>query len=281
MKNYKGKVLILLSSLCFSLGGLLVKLIPWQALAISGARSLIAAVMIGGYIVASKKRVVINKTTLFGGLCMMGMTTSFVLANKLTTAANAIALQHSSLVFIILINYFFFRRKPLPVDIAACGLVIAGIVIICGGNMSSGHMPGDAVAIFSGLCYAFVCMLNAFKNGDALSSVFWGQIMSAAIGIGQLVQEPDFSLQPVAFILILGIFQLGLGYILFVLGIRDTEPLMASMIGAIEPVANPVLVAVFYGERMTLRTVVGSAIVLSAVVVYNILKNSASRYHIN
>ena len=80
------------AALLFSIGGALIKLIPWSPLAINGMRNLIAAVVMGAYIRIKRHRLKFNKTVDFGAVCMFGVTTLFIIANKLTTAANSIIL---------------------------------------------------------------------------------------------------------------------------------------------------------------------------------------------
>ena len=72
-------------------------------------------------------------------------------------------------------------------------------------------------------------MLNTFPIGDPLSSVFWGHLMSALIGLPGLVRETDFSAASISCVVVLGVFQLGLGYILFTKGLENTPPVSASM----------------------------------------------------
>ena len=78
-------------------------------------------------------------------------------------------------------------------------------------------------------------------------------------------------------ILVLGVFQLGLGYILFTKGLEQTQPVSASLISTIEPILNPILVAVFYGEKITPLAILGAVIVICAVVVYNVVKTKLAQ----
>ena len=91
---------VFLASVCFSTGGLFFKLIPWSALAINGARNLIGASVIGIYLLLSGHRLVFSGRVLTGALAMIGVTTLFAVANKMTTAANTIVLQFTAPVFV-------------------------------------------------------------------------------------------------------------------------------------------------------------------------------------
>ena len=123
-----GALLVLAASVCFSTGGILLKLVPWNPLAINGARNLIAVCVIGAFILATQHRIRFNLTVLVGAVCMVGVTTLFAVANKLTTAGNAIVLQYSAPVWIILLMYVFFRKKPGRLDLITVLLVLIGIL---------------------------------------------------------------------------------------------------------------------------------------------------------
>ena len=128
------------------------------------------------------------------------------MANKMTTAANAIVLQYSAPIFIILFMWLFFHNRPGKLDLAACCIVLGGIVLFFVDSLGGGGMAGNLIALLSGICYALVCMLNTFPGGDPMSSVFLGHLMSAVIGLPSLAQETDFSASAIGCILMLGIF---------------------------------------------------------------------------
>ena len=117
-KQGTGAVFVFLSAVLFSIGGLCVKIVPWSPLAINGARNLIAAAIIGVYLKAVRHRIVVNPAVLFGAICLAGTTTLYCMANKLTTAANAIVLQFTAPVFVIFLSWAFFREKPGRRDLA-------------------------------------------------------------------------------------------------------------------------------------------------------------------
>ena len=103
---------VFLASMCFSTGGLFIKLVPWSPLAINGARNLIGAAVIGIYLLATRHRLVFSKRVLVGVLSMIGVTTLFAVANKMTTAENTIVLQCTAPVIEILVMAVIYRQKP-------------------------------------------------------------------------------------------------------------------------------------------------------------------------
>lgn len=109
--THSGAIYVFLSAVLFSIGGICIKMVPWNAMAINGARNLISAGMIGVYFWKTKHTIVLNAAVLFGAVCMAGTTTLYVLANKMTTAANAIVLQFTAPVFVIFLTWLLFRRR--------------------------------------------------------------------------------------------------------------------------------------------------------------------------
>ena len=270
MTGITGILAMLGASVCFSTGGLLIKLIPWNPLAINGVRNLIACGVIGAYILITHHKIKWNATVLIGAVSMAGVTTFYTIANKLTSAGNAIVLQYTAPVWIILLMVLLFGKKPDRIEITAILIVLAGIVCFFFEGMTTGNIPGDVIALLSGLFYAGVFMLNQFEKGDALSSMFFGQMMCGVFLSPFVVKETQFTPMILTAVFVLGTVQVGLAYILFSIGTRYTDPVTASIINAIEPILNPILVAVFYGERLGRLSLLGAAIVISGVLFYNL-----------
>ena len=272
MKQSKGIFYVLMAAVLFSIGGLCIKMVPWSPLAINGARNLISSIMIGIYLKMTHHKIVINPAVLFGAVCMTGVTTLYTIANKLTTAANTIVLQFTAPVFVIFFMWIFFKERPKRVDIIATAAVFAGILCFFIDGLSSGNMLGNIVAVLSGVAYAGVFMMNSLEKSDSLSSIFLGQALSAVTCIWFVFGETDFGVTAVGGILALGIFQVGLAYILMSKGLDEVPAVTASLTTAIEPILNPILVAIFYHEMITPLSFVGAVIVIIAVVGYNVLK---------
>ena len=269
-QKIRGTLTMLSASVCFSLGGLLIKMVPWNPLAINGVRNLIASCVIGLYICFTHHRIKVNFTVLSGAVCMAGVTTMFTIANKLTTAGNAIVLQYSAPIWIILLMFVFFGKKPSRLEAVTIILVLAGILCFFFDSLSTGKIVGDLIAFLSGLFYAGMFMLNQFEKGDPLSSIVIGQFLCGLVLSPMVLRETVFSPSALAAVFILGTVQVGLAYILFSIGTRLTDPVTASIINAMEPILNPILVAVFYGEMLGGLSLIGAAIVVGSILFYNI-----------
>ena len=271
-QNSTGILWVLIAASFFSIGGLCIKMVPWSPLAINGARSLISVMVLTIYLKTIKHKIVINPAVLFGAVCMTGTTSLFCVANKLTTAANAIVLQFTAPVFVILLMWALKNEKPKKLDIGACIVVFSGIVCFFIDGLLVGNMLGNVFAVLSGVCYAGVFMMNSFEKSDAISSVFLGHALSAITGMGFVVRETDFGTQTLLGIFLLGVFQMAIAYIFMSKGLQQVSAITASLTSAIEPVLNPLLVAMFWGEVITPLSLVGAAIVVVGVIGYNLIK---------
>lgn len=247
-----------------------MKMIPWNPLAINGARNLIACVVIGIYLLVTRHKLKINPTVLLGAVSLAGVTTMYAIANKLTTAGNTIILQYTAPIWIMVMMYLFFHKRPNRTGIISILIVFAGILCFFFEGLSTGKWLGDLVALLSGVFYAGVFMLNSFEKGDALSSIFLGQLICGIVLSPLMRYEADFSTPVLLSVFFLGAVQVGLAYIFFTTGTKIMDPLTASIINALEPILNPVLVAIFYGERLGRLSLVGAVIVICGILYYNV-----------
>ena len=188
----------------------------------------------------------------------------------MTTAGNAIVLQYSAPIWIILLMFLFFHKKPTRMEVVTIGLVLIGILCFFLDSLSAGRIVGDLIALISGLFYAGVFMLNQFEKGDALSSMFFGQLLCGVVLSPTVIRETVFTVPVLLAVFVLGAVQVGLAYVFFSIGTRLTDPVTASIINAVEPILNPVLVAVFYGEMLGRTSVVGAAIVVGSILFYQL-----------
>jgi len=272
MKLFKsGNVFILISATLFGLGGLCIKKISWDALSINGARCGIACVMLLTFLLLTKQKLKVTKGTLLGAFCFFTTTTLFIFANKHTTAANAILIQYAAPVFIILIMWIVFRERPRKLDVITGLVVIAGIGCFVMDGLAGGRLLGNMLSLISAVTFAGIFMVNRMPGGDAFSATIIGQFLAFCVGLPSIIKETDFGVTSVSFMLIMGVFQLGCGYIFFCIGIKTTAPVTASLLSGVEPIVNPLLVALVVGETISPISAVGGVIVLGAVTTYNVL----------
>lgn len=271
IKNERiGALSVFLASICFSIGGLCVKVIPWSPFAINGARNLIGAAVIGLFIIITHHKVIINRPVIIGALSTIGVTTLFAVSNKMTTAANAIILQYTAPVFVMIFMAVIFHVRPKKRDIITCISVFAGICLFFIDGLKTGNLAGDMIAVLSGVCYAGVFMMNTADGADPVSSCFLGQLAAGILFTPLCMKETVFTVPVMVTVLILGAVQVGLAYIFLTYGISRIDPVAGVLITSMEPILNPVWVALFYGEMISPLSAVGAVIVFGAVIIYNI-----------
>ena len=271
-KRRFGVLCVFIAAVLYSIGGLCMKVIPWNGMSINGGRTAIAAAVIGIYLLLIRHPLKMNRWIFVGALAIFGTNALFSVANKLTTAANTIVLQFTAPIFVIVFSMLFWKRKPRRLDVAACAVVFGGVMCFFVDSLDMGGGLGNFVALCSGIAYAGVFLMNDMPDSDPISSVFWGDVISAVTGLPFLVMETDFSLVPVTSLVILGVFQVAVGYILLTIGLKTTPPVVACLVSGIEPVLNPILVALFYGEQVGPFALAGAAVVIVGVVGYNVLQ---------
>ncbi len=256
------------AALCWSFGGLLIKYIPWGAMSIIGLRALLAACVFALY--RRSVRVSFTKGNILAALCLAGTTLLFVFANKLTTAAAAILLQFTAPIFIILIQVLFYKKKPRPAELAALAATVGGMLLFFVGRLEGGSLLGNLLAICSGLSFAGVFVCNRRPDTRPEQSLFLGFVLNAAVGLPFVFSEVTADAAAWAAIVFLGVVQVGLAYVFFSIGIKHTQALPACLITALEPVLNPVWVALFVGETPGPLAIAGGIVIVLAVVAYNV-----------
>ena len=272
--NAKGALFVFLSAVCFSIGGLFMKYVPWNGLAINSARNIFSVLVLALFFRLSRHRLRINRTVLIGALAITGTNILYCIANKLTTAGNTIILQFTAPIWVMIFTSLLFKKRPTRLDIIAAVFVFGGVICFFVDSLSSGHTLGDVLALLSGVFYSGVFMLNSNEDSDSLSSVLLGMMLNVLTGLPFLIAEKPLAAEAKvwAAILVLGIVQLGLAYFFLTKGLERTPAVPASLISGIEPVLNPLLVAIFYGEMLTPLSLVGAAIVFISVLSYNLIR---------
>ena len=271
MKREKAIILLLFAGAMWSLGGLLIKSIPWPPLAISGMRGGIAAIVI--YIYSRNDKITITKDKIIAACFYTLVVTLFVMANKLTTAGNAILLQYTAPVYVALFGYMFLGERSTFVDWATIMILLLGLALFFFDDLSFDGYLGNVLAILSGMSFAGLTLLLRKQKDDSPSdSILLGNILTLVIGLPVIVGGTEFDLNSIILILLLGVLQLGIPYILYTTAIKHVTALDAIIFPIIEPILNPILVFIVLGETLGAWSVFGGALVLSGVIFRAILK---------
>ena len=277
LSERKGPLCMVAASICWSLGGICIKFIPWSAMSIISLRAMLAAIVFAIY--RRSVKVQFTKGNVMAAVCLAATTILFVFANRLTTAAAAIVLQFSSPIFILFINYIFYRKKPRISELLAVFATTAGIVLFFADQLDAGHMLGNLLAIASGLSFAGVLVCNKRPDTDPQQSVMLGFLINAVIWLPFVFLDSSITADAAAWglILVLGVVQVGLAYVFFTVGIKYTQPLPACLITALEPVLSPIWVALATDERPGQFALIGGVVILCSIIVYNVWEGRTER----
>ena len=269
----KASVEMLLCAALWSIAGIFMKLLPWSGLAVASLRSLIAGLTIAGYMLLRGIRLRLTPRTLKAGVMTGCVYLCFACANKLTTAANAIVLQFVSPVFIVVFSALFLGQRIRRADLAVVLCTLLGIALFFFDQLRPGYVLGNLVAITAGMFMAgMFMMVGEIRGEERFSAILIGQSFTFLVGLPFVfLTKPVFTGAALASILVLGVFQLGISYILYAKAAENCPPLACCLLGALEPLLNPVWVFLFDGERPGLFALIGAVIVIGSITVWTVL----------
>lgn len=265
---------MLLCAALWSIGGIFIKLIPWNPFVLAGLRSMLAGLVIFVYMRMAGLRVVVNRRTVLSGILMAGLYFSFVGANKLTTAANAIALQYTAPLFIMLLSVLLFHERPQRLDVIAAVITFLGIVLFFFDQLGPGKVLGNFLALLSGVLFAAMYLtLGVMRDpSERMSYMLLGQSFTFLFAIPFLFLYPPALTAPsVLYLVILGVLQLGIPVVLCALAAQHCPPIAQSLLSALEPILNPVWVLLFASERPGPMALLGGLVVIVTVTVWAVL----------
>ncbi len=273
---------VLFAVMLWSTGGLFIKLTTVDAFTVNAGRSLFAAITVAVF--TFRKGLKPDLFTLLTSLLYAGTLSCFVYANKTTTAANAIFLQYTAPIYILIFSPLILKEKFRFSDLITVVVCIAGMSLFFLEEQSSVNslapnvFLGNIAALFSGvffgLYFIFLRHPRSLAKNPAIS-VFYGNLIIVILMLPFLISNPPQpTLTDFGAIAYLGIFQIGIAYILFTNGIASgVRSLDASIIGFVEPLLNPVWVFLFVGEKPAIWAIFGGVIILSAVIFHTLKEN--------
>lgn len=270
-QHQRAILLLAVCGLFWSTGGVLIKLVDWHPGAIWATRSAIAAALLWAVRRPSLRGI---RGAEWGAAITLAMTTGlFILANKLTTAANAILIQYSAPAWIALFATWFLGERATRLDWLTIGVVIAGITVFFFEQLTFDHLAGNLVALAAGVAFAFSAMTlrkvavsgTAAAPVDPLRPLLLGNLLAAVAGAPFVVLDSAPDATGWAALAGLGVVQQGAAYLLYAWAIRHATALEAMLIPIIEPILSPIWVALAIGERPGGWALLGGAIVIGAV----------------
>jgi drug/metabolite transporter (DMT)-like permease len=265
----KGFVLLIIASILWSTGGMLLKLVSWNGFAVGGFRSLVSAVFISFF--AKGINLKFTKWRVIAMVSYASTVILFAVANKMTTAANAIMLQYTAPVYAAIFGARILGEKLRKRDILSIVVVLSGMVLFAAEGLQGGHFFGDTLAILSGVTFAMVAVaLKVEKDVDPVQNIFWGNVLAFAISV-PFMRDITLTFYNISGVILLGIFQLGLAYVLYARGMRYVTALEGSIIPMFEPILNPVWVFLSIGETPGHLAILGGAVIIFGIFMREII----------
>ncbi len=267
----RNRFLLVMAAMLWGLAGICVKSISWGSMSIITVRSVLAISLL----FAAKRSIKLHWswTNIGAGAAMAVTGILYIIAIKLTTAGTAIVLQYIAPILVFLYAVIFQGRKAKLAEIVLTFLVFAGCVLAFADSIDMTHVTGNVLAVLSGFTFAAQILLTARRDSDPMDCSAIGNIICFFAGLPFFLRDPAlvFDAKNVIWILVLGIFQYGLPNILFNRSIKKVDKVEASLLLTIEPIFNPIPVAIFCGEKMGALALVGAALVIVSVTLHGIL----------
>lgn len=271
----KGYIYAFLTALCWSTAGLFVKHINQSAFVIAGSTGLIALIFNQ---IFNRRKIKISKFTILIGICQLIMHVSFVFANQLTSVGNAIVLQYSSMIFVLIYQSIDKRKLPNFYQYIIIGMAAIGMVIFFLDSFSLKGNIGNLLAVLSGAFFGLQFYLNTKDNADPGSSLIIQYFLSIIIMIPMLMRNPiKFSSLDIIFIILSGAFQTGLSGIFFAKCIVEIPAFSANVICMSEVIIAPVWAFIFLKEVFTPYTLMGAFIIICALILNIYIEYTESR----
>jgi drug/metabolite transporter, DME family len=269
---YSPLLLVLGAAILWSTGGLFIKATHLSAFELSFGRSLLAAITIA--IFTRREGFGINPISAVTSILYAALLILFVLATKLTTAANAIFLQYTAPVYVLILEPLFYKERFRSRDLITVAACVGGMSLFFVGKLRPEDVSGNLLALASGVCFAlFFLLLRHSKARDVnrASSAIYGNLIVVLICAPAFFAAARRGINANDFgrIAYLGVVQIGFAYLLFTLAMaRGVRSLDAGIIGYIEPVLNPIWVFLFIGERPSGWAIIGGAIIIASVLLH-------------
>ncbi len=276
--HLRGAALVAAAALLWSSSGLFIKVLPLGPLQIAGARSLVAALVIAAAVRWRGGRPFPKPTglDLACAAAYAAMLILFVAATKLTTAANAIFLQFSAPIYLVFLEPWVTRRALQGRDLLAVALCMGAMACFFGGRLEAGTLAGNVLGVLSGVMLAvFTLTLKLGRarhaGADPITAIILGNLLVAVFCAPWALPGFHPTLGQGAALLYLGVFQIGLAYLLFNAGMRHLSATAAVVTGTLEAVLNPVWVFLGMGERPSPWALVGGLLILGTIAWYTLL----------
>lgn len=270
----RSAIFLIIAAVLWSTGGVFIKWLPLSPLTIAGARSAIAALVLLVWI--RKPRPTWSAMQIGAIISYAATVVLFVVATKMTTAANAILLQYTAPIWVSLLSVAITGERLRTADWMAVMVVMCGMSVFFLEKVAFDSVIGNALAVLSGVAFAGVALFIRAQRGVATAeSILFGNILAALVC---LPFAESYVVTPgvIGALLGMGVLQLGVSYILYTRALVNVTAIQAVLFTTLEPLLNPIWVVLMIGEVPSPLSIVGGVLVIGGVVASQ-LRPSVSR----
>lgn len=262
--NHRRAVIaLLLAAALWSSSGLFIKIIPWSAVAISGLRSAIAALLFAYWL--RPKTLKFSRLQWGTAICFTGAQLSFFIGTKLAPAANVVFLNHTAPLYVIPLGLWLLGERPKRADWLAMAVIFSGMLLFFSDGLSSARLVGNLWGALSGVLMAgMIVGMRMQKAANPVESILLSHLLGSIVGLPFALQE-TWTISAMAGIAFLGVIQIGLSFILYSAAIKQVEALEATIITMLEPILNPLLVFWVLSEVPGQLALSGAVLVIAGV----------------
>jgi drug/metabolite transporter (DMT)-like permease len=277
MRRGGAALAVVAAAVLFSTAGAAIKVAAFSASQVSSVRSGIAAITLALWL---GRRFTWSLRLMAIGAIYASTLTLFVVATKWTTAANAIFLQSTFPVFMLLLAPRLLDERITRRDVISVAVIALGIVLCFHGragvtasapNPAAGNLAGLAAGAAWALTIAALRHLERETHADAvsreglgLSAVVAGNAIACLVALPWAWPFPQASVAGWGTLVYLGVFQVALAYVCLTRGIRRLPAMEASLLLLIEPVLNPIWAWLVRGENPGPWVLAGGAVIVGA-----------------
>lgn len=268
----RNRLLLLAAAFLFSTGGAAIKattLTSWQ---VACFRSAVAAAALALLLPESRK--LRDARAVAAGVAYCATMVLFVAANKLTTSANAIFLQDTAPLYLLLMGPLLLGEPLRKGNVVLAAVVALGMAMFFAGSEGAvatapDPVRGNWIAAVSGLAWALTIAGLRWARGNNMATVLAGNLLACAITLPMALPVARLGLRDVAVLVYLGVFQIGLAYVCLTRAMRHVPAFEASVVLLAEPALNPLWAWLAHGERPGAWALAGGAVILAATLAGN------------
>lgn len=260
---------MMLTALCCSVAGLLIRFMNAPGIVLTTFGSLIA---IPVSLVIYRHPVKFTRMVIFTGVVQYLMSLSFTYANQITTVANALVLQYTSGIFVLILQSIETKRLPAMYKIYVMMIVLAGTAIFFADGLGTGQLMGNMLGLLSGALLGLAFYLTAKPEIDAYSVGIMSFVVATIQGMTVLRAIPAIDSQSWLAIVAYAVIVYAISGIAYSIGIKKIDAFLADLICMLEVVLAPLWVFLLFGETISMLSLVGAVMIIGGII-YMMMKD--------